>query len=167
MAIVSGIPPSAGRLVGIARRAMRRAPMAEIAEGRISVEAGLEGDFKGAKYPRRQITVLAREAWSAAVAEIGAGDLPWTARRANLLVADVALPRAAGGILRIGPVVIEVTGQTYPCGRMEEVHAGLLKALARGWRGGVTARVLEGGRIALGDRVEVLASPREVKPRLP
>ena len=141
--------------------------MQEIAEGVISVQAGLEGDFKGAKYPQRQITVLASEAWQAAVAELGADGLPWTARRANLLVADVALPRAAGGVVRIGPVLIEVTGQTYPCARMEEAHAGLLKVLARAWRGGVTARVLEGGRIALGDRVEVLVSPPEVKPRLP
>jgi MOSC domain-containing protein YiiM len=167
MAIIGGTARSAGRLIGIARRAMRRAPMEEIAEGMVSVEAGLEGDFKGAKYPRRQVTVLAWEAWQAAAGEIGAGDLPWTARRANLLVADVVLPRAAGGVLRIGPVLIEVTGQTYPCVRMEEARAGLLKVLARDWRGGVTARVLEGGRIDLGDRVEVLASPPEVKPRLP
>jgi MOSC domain-containing protein YiiM len=167
MAIIDETALTVGCLIGIARRAMRRAPMEEIAEGMVSVEAGLEGDFKGAKHPRRQITVLAREAWQAALAEIGAHDLSWTARRANLLVADVVLPRAAGGVLRIGPVLIEVTGQTYPCVRMEEARAGLLKALGRDWRGGVTARVLEGGRIALGDRVEVLASPPEVKPRLP
>ena len=167
MAIIDGTARSAGRLMGLARRAMRRAPMEEIAEGMISVAAGLEGDFKGAKHPRRQVTVLAREAWQAAVAELGADDLAWTARRANLLVAGVALPRAAGGVLRIGPVLIEVTGQTYPCARMEEARAGLLKALGRDWRGGVTARVLEGGRIALGDRVEVLASPPEAKPSLP
>lgn len=78
--------------------------MQERAEGRITIAAGLDGDFKGAKYPRRQITVLAREAWEAVLEELGHATLPWTARRANLLVAGVRLPRAAGGILRIGQV---------------------------------------------------------------
>ena len=88
-------------------------------------------------------------------------------RRANLLVEGVELPRAKGGAHRVGPVRLEVTGQTYPCIRMEEARAGLLKALARDWRGGVTCRVLSGGPIALGDAVEVLVRPREVVPRLP
>lgn len=50
---------SAGRLIGIARRLRRRVPMEEAGLGIISVEAGLAGDYKGAKFPSRQITVLA------------------------------------------------------------------------------------------------------------
>jgi len=156
-----------GRLIGIARRGARRAPMQEIGDGLITQQGGLAGDFKGAKYPRRQITVLAREDWQAALAEIGQPDLPWTVRRANLLVEGLELPRAAGGVLRIGTVSLEVTAQTYPCARMEEAQAGLLSALAKDWRGGVTCRVLEGGPIALGDRVEVTVRPPSVRPRLP
>lgn len=156
-----------GRLVGIAGRVARRAPMQERAGGRITVAAGLEGDFKGAKYPRRQITVLAREAWEAALNKIGHDTLPWTVRRANLLTEGVRLPRSAGGILRIGQVLLEVTGQTYPCRRMEEACAGLLSALAKDWRGGVTTRVIEGGLVEQGDLVEVLVDPPEIRPRLP
>lgn len=156
-----------GRLVGIAGRTRRRAPMQERAEGRITVAAGLEGDFKGAKYPRRQITVLACEGWEAALNAIGHPALPWTVRRANLLTEGVRLPRAAGGILRIGQVLLEVTGQTYPCQRMEEACGGLLSALAKDWRGGITARVIEGGLVEEGDLVEVLVDPPEIRPRLP
>jgi MOSC domain-containing protein YiiM len=141
--------------------------MQTCAEGRITIAAGLEGDFKGAKYPRRQITVLTQEAWEAALAGIGHPPLDWTVRRANLLVTGVRLPRAAGGILRIGPVRLEITGQTYPCQRMEEAWAGLLSALGKDWRGGITARVLDEGVLALGDAVEVLVDPPEIKPRLP
>lgn len=164
--------PEVGRLIGIARRDAVRAPMEELAGGAITVDGGLEGDHKGPKFPRRRITVLAREAWEEALAELNGAEgetvrLPWTVRRANLFVEGVRLPRARGGILRIGPVKLEVTFPTQPCQRMEEAHAGLLKALHPDWRGGVTCKVLEGGTVRIGDEVEVLVSPPEQVMRLP
>lgn len=162
-----------GRLIGIARREAVRAPMEEIASGSITVERGLEGDHKGPKFPRRRITVLQRGAWEEALAELGHADggrvvLPWTVRRANLLVEGVHLPRARGGIFRIGPVKLEITYPTQPCRRMEEAFPGLLKALSPAWRGGVTCQVVEGGVVRVGDAVEVLyAPPEQSPPRLP
>jgi len=123
---------SIGRLVAIARRHQRRMPMQEIAEGFVSVEAGLAGDCKGAKFPLRQVTVLAREAWEAAAAEAGDAGLPWTVPRQSA-GRGRRVAQEQGGVLRIGPVRLEVTGQTYPCLRMEEARAGLLRALARDW----------------------------------
>jgi MOSC domain-containing protein YiiM len=157
---------SIGRLVAIARRHQRRMPMQEIAEGFVSVEAGLAGDCKGAKFPLRQVTVLAREAWEAAAAEAGDAGLPWTVPRQSA-GRGRRVAQEQGGVLRIGPVRLEVTGQTYPCLRMEEARAGLLRALAKDWRGGVTCRVLAGGSIGLDEAVEVLVPAREVLPRLP
>lgn len=148
-----------GRLAAIARRGAPRAPMEDIPQGRITREAGLEGDHKGAKFPRRQITLLSAEDWAAAVAALtdlaGPVPLPWTVRRANLLVEGVALPRGAGSLIRVGCVLLEVTAQTSPCRRMEQAHPGLLKALAPDWRGGVTTRVLEAGAIRSGDVVVI------------
>ena len=163
--------PASGTLIGIARRAASRAPMEILAHGTITREAGLTGDFRGAKFPTRQITVLAREDWEAALLDladlIGPPDLPWTTRRANLFVEGVRLPRAKGGVLRIGPVVLETTGQTNPCHRMEAAHKGLLSALHPNWRGGVTCRVREGGNVTIGDAVEILLAPAEHVMRLP
>jgi MOSC domain-containing protein YiiM len=156
-----------GRLIGIAVRSGYRAPMQTRESVLVSAAAGVEGDYRGAKYPRRAVTVLAREGWEAALDALGAPGIDWTARRANLLVEGAALPRAAGGVVRIGAVVLEVTGQTSPCSRMEEVRPGLLRALSPDWRGGITCRVVEDGRIALGDSVEILVSPPERKIRLP
>lgn len=162
---------ASGRLIGIARRPERRAPMEVIEQGEISIEGGLLGDHKGPKFPRRRITVLSREDWTAALAELtdlgGPVVLPWTVRRANLLVEGVRLPRAAGGIVRIGPVLLEVTYPTQPCSRMDEAHRGLLKALHPDWRGGITCAVRAGGAIVVGDAVDVLVSPPERRVRLP
>jgi MOSC domain-containing protein YiiM len=145
--------------------------MEEIATGEITVAGGLAGDSKGIKYPRRQITVLAAEDWAAAIAELadlaGPVPLPWTARRANLLVSGIRLPRSRGSEIEIGAVRLEVTGQTFPCVRMEEAHRGLLKALAPAWRGGVTCRVLVGGRVVPGDAVTVVRAVGEHVVRLP
>jgi MOSC domain-containing protein YiiM len=160
-----------GRLIGIARRPAHRAPMQTVEAALIEADGGVEGDHKGKKFPRRGVTILAREAWEAALAELaktgGADDLPWTARRANLLIEGVELPRALGGIVAVGPVVLEITYPTTPCKRMDEARDGLMRALYPEWRGGVTCRVLEGGRVAIGDPVAVLASPPERKIRLP
>jgi MOSC domain-containing protein YiiM len=145
-----------GRLIGLAWRSARLEPMQVMEAGTITQAAGLVGDFKGLKFRKRQITVLAIEDWRAACEAVGAPDLPWTSRRANLLVEGLALPRARGSILGLGAVRLEVTGQTYPCVRMEQVHKGLLRALASDWRGGLTCTVLAGGPVRLGDPVTVL-----------
>ena len=79
------MPGRMGTLIGIATREKSRAAMVEVESIEVSAEAGLAGDFRG-KPGNRQVTVLARESWLQACAEIGADDLPWTTRRANLLV---------------------------------------------------------------------------------
>lgn len=158
-----------GRLIGIAWRPARQAPMQSVDSVLVTKERGVEGDHKGAKFPRRAVTVLAREDWEAALSDLGVADneLAWTERRANLLVEAVRLPRALGATLRIGPLLIEVTYPTTPCRRMDEVRPGLKRALYPDWRGGVTCRVLEGGCIAIGDAVEVVQSPPERQISLP
>lgn len=162
---------TAGRLIAIARRPARRAPMAEVAEVAITTARGLEGDHKGAKFPNRAVTVLASEDWTAALADLAGSDGPpllaWTTRRANLLVEGMRLPRARGAILAVGPVRLEVTYPTQPCRRMEEAHPGLLKALHPEWRGGVTCRVLTEGTVRIGDAVAIEHAPAERAPRLP
>ncbi|MGI9422008.1 MAG: MOSC domain-containing protein [Hyphomicrobiaceae bacterium] len=168
-AIANG--PTEGRLVGIARRDQRRAPMEEIACGDITVDGGLAGDHKGPKFPKRRITIMTCEDWRDALDALAANaapvDLPWTVRRANLLVQGVRLPRGSGGLVKVGPVVLEVTFPALPCRRMDEAYAGLRKALHPDWRGGVTCAVRQGGHIRINDRVEILSTPPEPDRRLP
>ena len=141
-----------GRLIGLARRDAPRAPMETLEAVRIGVEFGLEGDYRGRS--KRQITILAREAWDAACAELGR-ELPWTTRRSNLLVEQLALPQRSGDVIAIGNIRLEVTDEVDPCSRMEEAAPGLRQALKPDWRGGIGCRVLQGGAIALGDPIRI------------
>ena len=151
--------PASGTLIGIARRTASRAPMEILAHGTITCEAGLTGDFRGAKFPTRQITVLAREDWEAALLDlsdlIGPPDLPWTTRRANLLVEGLSGFKRVGAQLSVGPVLLEITEENVPCHVMDILAEGLRAALQPDWRAGVACRVLRHGTIALGDKVTV------------
>lgn len=154
---------SQGRLIGIARRGAPRARMEEVERGLITTDRGLDGDHRGpirpGKVPKRQVTLLAREAWEAACADLGR-DVPWTTRRSNLLVESLALPRRPGEVIAIGDVRLEVHVEIEPCQRMDEQVPGLQEALKPDWRGGVGCRVLQGGAIAIGDAVRIVEPGR-------
>ena len=136
--------------------------MQECSEAAISLQAGLEGDSKG-RFQGRQVTILFAEDWAAATQAL-AVELPWTTRRANLLVAGMPNPRSDHGLLQIGAAVLAITGQTHPCARMDEAAPGLLKALAQHWRGGLTANVHAPGAIRVGDEVSWVGDAPQPRP---
>lgn len=148
----------AGRLIGIARHARSRAPMELVERVQVTLEGGIQGDFRGGmrgKPHKRQVTLIERGDWEWATAAVG-HDIPWQERRSNLLVEDFDLPQVAGVVLRIGAeVVVEITRETDPCERMEALAAGLKAALLPDWRGGACAKVISGGTIAVGDRIRI------------
>lgn len=150
-----------GIVTGIARHARPRGPMEVLDHVGVTVEAGLDGDFRGAVKPggrgRRQVSLIERSDWDAAMADLGV-DHHWSARRANLLVEGLDLPQVEGTRLRIGEVVLMITQECDPCSRMEEVEPGLKAALTPDWRGGALAKVISGGEIAVGDAIEVMTA---------
>ncbi len=129
-----------------------------IAGGELGVDFGLSGDSRGRPGPR-QVTLMSLTAWREACAELGGEQLPWVQRRANLLVDALPLAGSTGQRIQLGEALLEITGETDPCSRMEGLREGLFKALARDWRGGVTCRVLHGGRLELGMAVTLHPQP--------
>lgn len=144
-------------LYGIATKPEKRGPMNPVDRGQIT-SVGLEGNYYGALHNfaqnNRQITVISLDQWREAMRELNA-NIPWYMRRANLCVTDYSFgPDDVGKILFIGSNIrLEITRETDPCKRMDEILPGLHAALTPSWRGGVCCRVIEGGMIHTGDRV--------------
>ncbi len=143
-----------GRLAGIARRDEKRAPMQTLEQADVSDQTGVAQDSRG-KPGERTVTVISASAWREVCAELGQ-DIPWTTRRANLLVDDIDLPRSAGPVTKVGKVRLKVMAEVAPCFRMDEQVTGLTTALKPDRRGGVGCTVLQGGSIAIGDLVTVI-----------
>ena len=142
------------QLLDIAFRGKSRAKMQTKVETMISKVAGVEDDFRG-KPGKRQVTVLSVEQWQLACDEVDI-ILPWTVRRANLLVNDVIFDSTmVGQQIKIGQLILLITRETDPCPRMDAQHQGLTQALTPDWRGSVCCRVIADGRVKVGDEVKV------------
>ncbi|WP_235594628.1 MOSC domain-containing protein [Paraglaciecola hydrolytica] len=142
-------------LCGIALRPKSKAPMQSITEVMVTKVAGLDGDAKG-KPGKRQVTVLSQQQWQLVCEELSAS-LSWTIRRANLLVEGLEFDaNMVGKQLRIGQLILLITGETDPCHKMDSQFQGLQQALRPNWRGGVCCTVLADGRVKIGDLVQLV-----------
>ena len=116
------------------------------------LEAG-KGPIGSANYGgRRHITIISVERWAELMALLRA-DIT-SARRANLMVSGIDLAETRDRVLRVGSCRLLIGGETRPCERMEEAHAGLQEAMGSRWGGGAWARVEAGGEVHVGNEVE-------------
>jgi len=130
-----------------------RVAMQSIDSAQIAVAIGILGDFRGSQL-QRQVTILSEDSWQKTCADID-HNLPWTTRRANLLVDGVEFDSSyIGKTVRIGMVELAITGETLPCSMMDAQYPGLTAALIPYWRGGVCCKVIQPGEIKIGDQVE-------------
>ncbi|MCP4424265.1 MAG: hypothetical protein GY803_07240 [Chloroflexi bacterium] len=140
-------------VVDIAVKAEAGGPMERRKSIVIHEKTGIEEDYHTSG--KRQMTVLFKDSWEAACAELNV-NLPWTTRRANVYVAGLLPTDCVDKHLQIGSVLLEVTGETRPCHIMEAAQPGLRAALQPDWRGGVTCRVLQSGAIQRSDVVKIM-----------
>ena len=144
------------RLLAIFLRPGARLPVRHADEATAIAGQGLDGDHAGGG--KRQVTLLAREAWERACADFGTAVDP-SVRRANLLVEGIDLGACIGGSLQIGDVVVDVLGETRPCELLDaQGRTGLCAALRPERRGGVYGAVRTGGLLRTGTTCRVLAA---------
>jgi MOSC domain-containing protein YiiM len=159
-----------GVLDGIYLRLARGMPAVEVSSALAVTDRGLAGDRAAARASRlpggskRQVTLIQAEHLPMLSAWMNREALDPGVLRRNLVVRGLNLLSARSPLrdmrlfLRIGAGVrLELTGPCDPCSKIErDLGAGAYNAL-RG-HGGVTARVVSGGELKLGDRVWVDAA---------
>lgn len=153
--------PRAGRLDAIFLRPGRSEPVLRPDHCQAVEALGLSGDRSamGRGGGKRQVTLLQAEHLAVLAALLRRDHIdPADLRRnlvvsgLNLLAAKSLFPDQPMRLLLGNEVVLEITGPCEPCSKMEGILGpGAYNAL-RG-HGGVTARVIHGGALAIGDPV--------------
>lgn len=146
-----------GTLVAIYRAPEAGAPMHPVEAVRAVAGRGLEGDryfydqgsFSRWPGPHREVTLIAEEALAEMAEATGVVLAPQASRR-NLLTRDVPLNDLVGRPFTIGTVHLEGIRLCEPCKYLVRLtgEPGLLPALVH--RGGLRARILEGGLLQAG-----------------
>ena len=151
--------PQVGRLEWIGLRTQRRGKVVSAQRVEALPGRGLAGDHRAARDPvtppsRRQVTLLQAEHLNVIAALTGREAVEPALLRRNLVVSGINLFALKNRQFYVGDVLLEATGPCHPCTRMDEALGnGGLSAL-RG-HGGLTAAVVEGGMMSVGDAVRV------------
>lgn len=148
--------PQPGQVEWIGVREARGQPMLLLEEVFAQTGAGLQGDKAGARPGgKRQVTLIQAEYLSLIQALLGQQTLSLADLRRNIAVSGINLNALKDQIIQVGSAHLEVTGFCHPCKKLEEsLGYGTFNAL-RG-HGGITAKVIQDGKIALGDSVQVI-----------
>jgi MOSC domain-containing protein YiiM len=156
-----------GRLESIFLRLARLAPVVSVSEVLAEPGRGLIGDRRslskriGDSAQKREVSLLQAEHLPAIASLLGLPSVDPNRLRRNLVVSGINLlsMRSLFRDVRLewcfgDEAIFEITGTCEPCSRMEsEFGEGGYNAL-RG-HGGVTARVVVGGTIRVGDAVRL------------
>lgn len=137
-------------------RPLRRGALVACETVAATPQDGLSGDH--GRGGRRAVTLIQYEHLPVIAALAGQATIDAAILRRNLCVSGINLLALRDARFRVGHVLLEGTGVCAPCSRMSEaaiLGPGGYNAM-RG-HGGITARVVEGGRISLGDPVSFVA----------
>jgi MOSC domain-containing protein YiiM len=155
--------PYPGRLEWIGLSSATRGPIQSVERAHATMDLGLDGDYHAKHgHSKRQVTLIQHEHLGVIAALARCGDLAPELLRRNLVVSGLNLLALRDQQFRVGEVLLEGTGPCAPCSRMEEnLGPGGYNAV-RG-HGGITARVVQGGLLRIGDPIEFIP-PTNLQP---
>jgi MOSC domain-containing protein YiiM len=147
-------PMRPGRLEWIGLRPARRAAILTPGAATLTAGRGVEGDhYDTQRNGPRQVTLVAAEDLAAIASFLGLREISPGLLRRNLVIRGINLLALKDRRFRVGSALLEGSGECAPCSRMEEALGPGGYNAVRG-HGGITARVIEGGDVAIGDMVE-------------
>ncbi len=148
--------PQTGRVEWLSIRPGRRLPVQPVQEVAAVEAKGLAGDHYGNVGGPRQVTLIQAEHLAAVASILKIEKTDPALTRRNIVVSGVNLLAFSNRQFQIGEVVLEMTGACQPCTRMEENFGPGCYNAMRG-HGGITAMVVQGGIIRIGDEVKLYA----------
>jgi MOSC domain-containing protein YiiM len=116
---------------------------------------GLAGDRYAGSSGKRQVTLIQWEHLAVIASNLGLETLDPALLRRNIAVSGINLLALKGKQFQIGEAQLEYTGLCHPCSFMESTFGPGGYNAVRG-HGGITARVMSSGRIALTDSVSLI-----------
>ena len=150
-----------GLVERITVRPERRVNVSEVNSVEAVAGLGLQGDRYKGRGGVRQVTLIQSEHLSAVASMLGVESIDFNLTRRNILVSGINLLSLKDKDFQLGEAILRYSGECHPCSRMEEAFgAGAYNAM-RG-HGGITAKVIQGGRITVGDRLTPIVT-HEVK----
>lgn len=150
--------PQIGQVTWIGIRPVKRGELSEVNEVQADTQEGLIGDHYQGSSGNRQVTLIQAEHIQAIASMLHLEYVHPALLRRNIVVRGINLLALKDRQFQIGEAILETTGLCMPCSRMEEnLGAGGYNAV-RG-HGGLTARVIQGGWIRLGDEVKLYVNP--------
>lgn len=148
--------PQTGTVEWIGIRPERRGDVISVSQAEAQANIGLRGDHHAKAGGKRQATLIQAEHIEAAASILDREEINPGLLRRNIVVRGINLLALKDRRFAIGEVILETTGECHPCSRMEEnLGPGGYNAM-RG-HGGITARILSDGNIAVGDTVRLLS----------
>lgn len=141
-----------GRLEWIGIRPGKRQEMIEVETVLLITDQGVEGDHysPGGSIRDRQVTLIQAEHLATIAALCKQDKISPSQLRRNLVVSGINIASLKDKHFRLGTTELAGTGFCHPCSRMEEnLGRGGYNAV-RG-HGGITAKVIQGGRVNKGD----------------
>ena len=144
-----------GRIEWIGVRPERRASMRVVEVVEFDAGLGLVGDRYSGKSGSRHVTLIGKADLMAIADFLGLPEVQPDLLRRNIVVSGINLLALKDKRSRLGDALLEMTGECHPCSRMEEIFGEGGYNAVRG-HGGITARVLEGGTVRLGDALEAI-----------
>lgn len=134
-----------------------REPIEPRDEVTVAVGTGIDLDYHSKKKPGgdRQVTLIQAEHFAVIASNIIKKSISPELLRRNIVVRGIELKSLIGHRFRVGEALLEGTGPCTPCSRMDE-NLGDGGRLAMKGLGGLTARVVEPGRICVGDSIAAI-----------
>jgi MOSC domain-containing protein YiiM len=144
-----------GTVSWIGVRPDRMVPLIELSDVLAIENLGLQGDRYQKKGGARQVTLIQHEHLVSIASFLGKSEIDPQQTRRNIVVRGINLMAMKGKKFTIGEAVFEYSGDCHPCSRME-VNLGPGGYNAMRGLGGITAKVIKGGKISLNDPIEAV-----------